>query len=54
MFKNKLFVLAASFATVLGDYVHDLDDESHLADIQSTGVNLSNVNKEAFFKVSSN
>ena len=52
MLKNIL--LATTFSTVLADYVHDLDDEDHLADIKSTGINLSNVNKEAFLKVSSN
>ena len=54
MLKNKLILLATTLSAVLADFVHDLDDEDHLADIQSTGINLSNVNKEAFLKVSSN
>jgi len=40
----------------LAEFVHDLDDEDHLAEIASTGINLTNHedNKEAHLKVSSN
>lgn len=55
MFKNKLLLLAATLsAAAFAEYVHDLDDEDHLNEISMSGIILSNQNKKAFMKVSSN
>ena len=39
---TKLLLLASTLSTTFADYVHDLDDEDHLSEIMSTGINLTN------------
>ena len=52
---KSLFLLAVLFGLTQAEYVHNLDDESHLADISSTGLTLSEENgKTAYMKVTSN
>ncbi len=50
--------LYSLFTTLLGlasaDYVHDLDNESHLADISSTGLTFNEQEPTIYMKVTSN
>ena len=50
--KSTLFV--ALFVTTFAKYYHDLDDQQHIAMITESGINLSNVNPEAYMKITSN
>ena len=54
MYKASIFTLATLFSSTLAAYVHNLDDEDHLAEISASGVKLSKYMKEAHFKVASN
>ena len=54
MFKTRFIVLATIVSFALSEYVHDLDDEDHLADLKNKGINLSEHVSEAHLKVSSN
>ena len=56
MFIARLFTATAlvSFAIANTTYVHDLDDENHLKELQNDGLNLSQHVTEAHLKVSSN
>ena len=47
-----LFIMLLSLASA--EYVHDLDDEAHLADISSTGLKFDEQNPEIYLKVTSN
>ena len=50
--RSTLFV--ALFVSTLAKYYHDLDDQEHVAMITKSGINLSRVNNEAYFKITSN
>ena len=54
MFKARFVALATLVSFALAEYVHDLDDEEHLADLKNKGINLSENASEAHLKVSSN
>ena len=50
----KSTLLVALFVTTFAKYYHDLDDQQHIAMITESGINLSNVNNEAYMKITSN
>ena len=55
MTKSLYCLMAILFSLSQAEYVHDLDDETHLADISSSGLTLSEQNgKEVYMKVTSN
>ena len=54
MLKSQYLQLAVLFGLTQAEYVHNLDDEAHLADISSTGLTLSENNAETYLKITSN
>ena len=52
--KISLYSVFTMLGLASADYVHDLDNEAHLADISSTGLTLTEQDPEIYLKVTSN